>query len=415
MRRILTSIAALLTLGLLAAGWYAYDKGFTRKWRTFVAREFRKRGVELWMSRLTLDPMRGIIAKNVQVFDGKDKRRTIAVIDEMRLMINWANFVRGHPFVDALDLTDASLSLPIDPKEPRGQKFEVSGLSGRLLLQPQQIHLSWFETRLYGMRVTASGQLINPEKFNETDLGQAIDREQWLRVLGNAALVLQKIRFSGPTPEVHLRFSGDLANPQTLFAELNVRTTELHYRDIKLRGLTAAAVFRDGRVELKQFAANDGRGSLHLSAEYDFADQSLTAQLRSGVNPMPLVRSLTPLKLELEFEDPPMIELTARANFRQSPRIELVAHVNAGIFTYRSVRFDYALADFSTDGRRWSVRDALLATAAGQVEGDIVCTTDEVRSQLTSSIAPSILRPLFDGPAEPWLARVAFVEAAPAP
>ncbi|MEO8352000.1 MAG: hypothetical protein ABI680_09725 [Chthoniobacteraceae bacterium] len=415
MRRLLTYLAALLTLGLLAAGWYAYDKGFTRKWRTYVAREFRKRGVELWMSRLTLDPLRGIIAKNVQVFDGKDKRRTVAVIDEMRLMINWANFVRGRPFVDALDLTDASLSLPIDPREPRGQKFEVSGLSGKLRLPPQQIYLSRLETNLYGMRVTASGRLINPEKFSQTDLGQAIDREQWLRLAGKVAALLQAIRFSGPPPEVHLRFSGDLAQPQLLFAELNVRASQVHYRDIKLRSLNAAAVFRDGRVEVKQFAATDGRGTLHVSAEYDVAEQSLTAQLRSSINPMPLVRSLTPLKLELEFEDPPMLELTARANFRQSPQVKLVAHVNTGIFTYRAVRFDYALADFSTDGRRWSLRDALLATATGQVEGDIVCTTDEVRSQLTSSIPPSVLRPLFDGPAEPWLARVAFVEAAPTP
>src|SRR5687767_11548145 len=102
MRRFVWILALLLLGGVLAATWYAYDKGFTKKWRGFVMDEFRKRGAEISMRRLTLEPWRGIVAKEVKVYDARDRRRVLAVIDEMRLVVNYANLAQGKAFLDAL-------------------------------------------------------------------------------------------------------------------------------------------------------------------------------------------------------------------------------------------------------------------------------------------------------------------------
>src|SRR3954462_6734333 len=99
MRRFVHVIIILLVAMLLGASWYVYHKGFTRKWRTIVSDEFRKRGVELTLRRLTLDPLRGIIANDVKIFEAGDRKRTLAVIDDMRLVINWANLIRGKTFL----------------------------------------------------------------------------------------------------------------------------------------------------------------------------------------------------------------------------------------------------------------------------------------------------------------------------
>src|SRR3954447_5400054 len=93
-RRVLLTLFALILAAVLGALWYAYDKGFTRKWRGYVAEEFRKRGVEVTLERLTLDPLRGLVAKQVRVVDAEDKKRTLAVIDEMALQVNYANLMR---------------------------------------------------------------------------------------------------------------------------------------------------------------------------------------------------------------------------------------------------------------------------------------------------------------------------------
>src|SRR5277367_1010156 len=134
MRRVLLTLFALFLAVTLSGLWYASNRGFTRKWRGRVSEEFHKRGVEVTLRRLTLDPMRGLVATDVRVFDAQDRKRTLAVIDEMVLQVNFANLIRRKTFLDALDLHDANLSLPLDPQKPRGPKIEIARLNGRLFL-----------------------------------------------------------------------------------------------------------------------------------------------------------------------------------------------------------------------------------------------------------------------------------------
>src|SRR4029453_5117184 len=210
MRRIIYAIFSIVVAGLLAASWYAYNKGFTRKWLGFVATEFRKRGVDLTLRKLTLHPLRGIIAKEVKVYDTNDKRRTMAVIDEMRLVINWANLIQKKKLIDALDLRDTKLSLPIDPNNSRGPKIEVTKLSGRLMLPPQQVYLSNFEAELYGIRVSASGRIVNPQKASSLFRPKEAKvenkpAEQIAHVLDE----LRRLKYGSAAPQLDLRFSGD--------------------------------------------------------------------------------------------------------------------------------------------------------------------------------------------------------------
>ena len=67
-RRTLIGLAArlaifALVLGFLWGGWYLARKGFGRQWRNRLVEELHKRGVEVSLRRLTLDPFRGLIAR----------------------------------------------------------------------------------------------------------------------------------------------------------------------------------------------------------------------------------------------------------------------------------------------------------------------------------------------------------------
>ncbi|MGH8093045.1 MAG: hypothetical protein ACREIF_06185, partial [Chthoniobacterales bacterium] len=57
--------------GMTAGGWYLAKKGFSRNWREKVVDELHKRGVEASVRRLTLDPFRGLIARDVRIYDYK--------------------------------------------------------------------------------------------------------------------------------------------------------------------------------------------------------------------------------------------------------------------------------------------------------------------------------------------------------
>jgi hypothetical protein len=215
-RRLLLTLLALAFATLIGGFWYAYDKGFTRKWRGFVTDEFRKRGLEVSLRRMKLEPFRGIVAKDVRIYDARDRQRLVGVIDEMLLVIDYANLLRGKAFLNALELRDANLSLPLEPANPRGSQLEINKLSGRLFLPPQQIYLSRLEAELYGIRVTATGRLINPQSF---PLKKGTEQTLPVALLERVIEELQRLRFESAPPQLDLRFSGDLADPQKLLVK----------------------------------------------------------------------------------------------------------------------------------------------------------------------------------------------------
>src|SRR3954454_4240445 len=131
LRRFIFAISALVLLGLVGLAWYVSNKGFTRKWRSYMVKEFRNAGVEIHIQRLTLDPFRGLVAKDVSIFDTRDRKHVIAWIDEILLGVNYANAMRGQTFLDSADLRDASLWLPLDPKNPDSPKTEITKLNAR--------------------------------------------------------------------------------------------------------------------------------------------------------------------------------------------------------------------------------------------------------------------------------------------
>ena len=94
------------------SGWYLPIAGSTTQWRDRVVEELHKRGVEASVRRLTLDPVRGLIAQDVRIFDFKNRENTLAVISEVALDINYAALLHHQPFLNALDIRGAELTIP---------------------------------------------------------------------------------------------------------------------------------------------------------------------------------------------------------------------------------------------------------------------------------------------------------------
>src|SRR5437764_14176132 len=146
-RRLLVSVVRLLAVLALAAmaggGWYLAKKGFGRKWRGVVVEELHKHGVEASVRRLTLDPFRGLVAKDVRIFDYKNHENTIAEISRISLDVNYAALLQHQPFLNAIDIRDAQVTLPLpegaDPKSPHAQ---IKSLHAHIYFPPEQIYVS---------------------------------------------------------------------------------------------------------------------------------------------------------------------------------------------------------------------------------------------------------------------------------
>src|SRR6266540_5922796 len=109
-------------LGIGGGGYYLAKRGFGRQWRYRVGEELHKRGVEASIGRLTLDPLRGLVAKNVRIFDYKDREKTLARISEVSLDINYAALIHHEPFLNALDVRNAQIALPFKTADEKGDR-----------------------------------------------------------------------------------------------------------------------------------------------------------------------------------------------------------------------------------------------------------------------------------------------------
>src|SRR5205823_11511379 len=113
-------------------------------------REFRKRGIDMQVKRITLDPFQGIVAREVRIVDANDPGKVFALVDRAVLDINYQNLMRNEPFLNAVDLRNADLWLPLDPNDPESERIEISRLNARLLMPPHEWYLSEGTASVYG-------------------------------------------------------------------------------------------------------------------------------------------------------------------------------------------------------------------------------------------------------------------------
>jgi hypothetical protein len=127
--------------------------------------ELHKRGVEASVRRLTLDPVRGLIAQDVRNFDFKNRENTLAVISEIALDINYSALLHHQPFLNALDVRGAELTIPTGLAGTPAHLSPDHPISGSHYFPPEQIYVSQAEGMFGGLRVSATGQLIKRNDY----------------------------------------------------------------------------------------------------------------------------------------------------------------------------------------------------------------------------------------------------------
>src|SRR6266498_3408552 len=221
--RIAASVMRLAILvvvfGIAGGGYYLAKRGFGREWRSRVVEELHKRGVEAYIGRLTLDPFRGLVAKNVRIFDYKNREKTLALISEVSLDINYAALIHHEPFLNALDVRNAQITLPLRGAEGKIDNAQLNNFHAHVYFPPEQIYVSQAEGFFCGIRISATGQLIKRQNYQPSP---PISEEEWRRRLSLLQRVvnqLQKFTFPAAPPSLQVKFSGDIAEMESARVE----------------------------------------------------------------------------------------------------------------------------------------------------------------------------------------------------
>src|ERR1700757_379746 len=194
-------VVVMLLAALIGGGWYLAKKGFGREWRSRVVEELHKRGVEVSIQRLTLNPFRGLVAQGVRVYDYKNRANTLALVSEISLDINYAAFFHRQPFLNAVDVRNAQIWLPFTGTEKQARQPRLRNFRAHVYFPPEQIYVSQAEGTLAGMRISVTGQLIKRDTYSGSPPLSTEEWQQRLELLSRLVAELQKFSFpsGGPT------------------------------------------------------------------------------------------------------------------------------------------------------------------------------------------------------------------------
>jgi len=411
-RRVAVGLLRLVVLAAISAtvggGYYLARRGFGREWRYRVVEELHKRGVEASIGRLTLDPFRGLVAKNVRIFDYKNRENTLALISEVSLDINYAALIHHEPFLNALDVRDAQIALPIKTGEGKADKAQLTDFRAHVYFPPEQIYVSQAEGVLCGIRISATGQLLKRENYQPSP---PISPEEWQKRLSIAQRVLnelQKFSFPALPPSLQLKFSGDLAEMEKARVEATLRGDRLQRGSYEMRDLSAAAEWKDGRLSVTQCEWSDQKGSFAGRADWNRETNTAKFQMRSTLDFKAFLDAFglgKPLA-GITFQSPPLVEIAGSLNFgAERFRPDIIGHTAFGEFTYKNAPFSGLTADFSWDGERAFVRDLRVHHQSGQLRADLFDAPNDFRLNIESTISPAAFLPLVPSDMNDFLRR----------
>ncbi|MBO0695075.1 MAG: hypothetical protein J2P56_03135, partial [Verrucomicrobia bacterium] len=384
-----------MILGIGGGGYYLAKRGFGRQWRYRVVEELRKRGVEASIGRLTLDPFRGLIAKNVRIFDYKNRENILALISEVSLDINYAALIHHEPFLNALDVRDAQIILPFKRAEEKGDRAMLTNLRAHVYFPPEQIYVSQAEGIFCGIRISATGQLI---KRGDYQPSPALSAEEWQSRLLMAQRVvneLQKFRFPGMPPSLQIKFSGNVAEMEKARVEATLRGDRLQRGSYEIKDLSADAEWNNQRLTVSHCEWSDAVGSFAGRASWNVEGSSASFQARSGLDLKAFLDAfgLGEPFASIQFQAPPAVEVSGLINFGADHfRPDIIGHLAFDRFTYKKVPFSDLTADFSWDGERTLVRDLRLRHQTGQIRADLFDAPKDFRLNIESTITPEVVR-----------------------
>jgi hypothetical protein len=398
-RRIVLTVLRLAILvvmfGSIGGGYYLARRGFGRQWRYRVVEELHRQGVEADIGRLTLDPFRGLIARNVRIFDYKNRENTLARINEVSLDINYAALIHRQPFLNALDVRDAQITLPLKVGEGKADKVQLTNFRAHVYFPPEQIYVSQAEGILCGIRISATGQLIKRENYQPSP---AIPPEEWQRRLMIAQRVLnelEKFTFPAALPSLQLKFSGDVAEIERAHVEATLRGDRLQRGSYEMRDLSVAAEWNDHHLNIAHCEWSDGKGNFAGRADWNRETNSANFQVRSNLDLKAFLDAFglgEPLA-GIKFHSPPLVEISGSVTFGPNGlRPDVIGHAAFERFSYKTIPFSDLAADFSWDGERTFVRDVRVRHQTGQLRADLFDAPADFRLNVESTISPDALR-----------------------
>ena len=379
----------------ISGGWYLARKGFGGRTRARIVEELHQRGVEASIGRLALNPFRGLVARNVRIFSYQDRSHTLAFISEIVLDINYAAFFHHQPFLNALDIRNAEVTLPLKTAQGKIDQPQLRKFRAHIYFPPEQIFVSQAEGLFCGIRVSATGQLIKRENYQPSPPLSDEERERRMAILRRAVNELQRFSYPKGPPSLQVKFSGDLAELEAAHGEATLEAKLVQRKDYEMRDFVLNAEWADQRLTVSRCEWNDRLGGLTATANWSRATDAGTFQALSSLDLKGLLDAADAGKAlaDVTFNAPPVIDVSGSAELSGGrPQIKMIGHLAIENATFKNFPVSQCRAEFSWDGERTWLRDIRVRHQTGELRAEVFEAPGEFRLNVDGPVALNALR-----------------------
>lgn len=430
-------ITVLLLTGVVVLARYWYNVGFDQKYRKLLADELANHDFGAEIGRMTIDPVAGLIARDVELFDLKDPKIKLAGINRIALDVDLARLVNKEDFLRSITLTRAHLSLPVDPADPESEWIRVTDLNARLIIRGRRIEIASAEANLSGIhlklhgditRAASTGPALDSDEEKRRRAQQVREMRDRRGALRTVLRVLDRFKVP-PGPDglprastlanVELEVHGDLADLDAASVRATLQGGPVRCGNFLAKEYSADAVLENGELTLRRLSVRDAAGVFSATASWKIRQsQSVDFAVDSSVDLLALVHGMSP---GLIF--PEDVTVTATPHFRaggvfhagrpftaQQPPVNVTGSVTSGPFTVKGTSYERLHTDFAVrdDGFLY-LRNVDLKHAGGTLTGQFMRRAEDMRYEFKLDTGMAALAPLLDLPAlEKPLAPVAW-------
>ena len=396
--------SALLLLGLgIWIGVHASSEGLAEGWRKSVRREFARQGIMVSMGKLTLDPLHGLVARDVRIYDDPEQTRVLADISRVDLDVSLPKLMQGEVFLNSLHVREAQASLPVDPDNPKGERLEIADFYARVMFAGDSVELQDLRGRVFGVLCSVRGELVRrqgaPRKIGKKTGGfgtggwremTADQREMLRRVVASLSKLTTE---RGAPAELRIRASADMGRLEEGQYSFTFRAPVIAWEGLRAEEVSIRGSYENGLLQAEDIRFRDQSGTFRAEADFVRSSRTLRFNIESHAAMVEAARRhWWPAHWpEIAMEDPPVLTAGGRLVFEKGnpwPKGLVTGSAALGRFRVGEARFEYASANVAFDGTRVFLRDVRAAKDGGKLQADVLLEGKKLQARGQASLHP---------------------------
>jgi hypothetical protein len=228
--------------------------------KAVLVQEFALRGLHIDMGKLTIDPLGGLVARDLVVYRDGGRKIEQLRIAEVELSLNWLGWREAEPILAGAQLRDGDVAWPLGD----GVQVSARRVEAVMEFRPREILLKRGRGQILGFDLELQGR-VGLEAGREI----APPNEIFGRVWKDVEKVLGEL--GGPAPKIRADFDLEVGQPEQAKAEILITGSGNVWRGVELKNIEIRATVGDGMLQFPKFEIGLKRGEIRVNGYADLA------------------------------------------------------------------------------------------------------------------------------------------------